>query len=128
MFNRNSDKKKIIWSFISSFILFGIGCGLVFVSALNFDVLGNNETMLKVEKTEHDMRDDLVLFPYHDLKYVESDINNIKKEYSVNKYCEINERMDNNEEIMMWVICNLPNPTKVARELIKNINDKKLFR
>ena len=68
IFNRKSDKKKIIWSFIISLIVFGIGCGLVFIGSLNFDVLVDNTKMLKVQTTEHEMKDGLFVSSYNDLE------------------------------------------------------------
>ena len=34
--NRKNDKKKMIWSFVISLIMIGIGSGLVLVGALDF--------------------------------------------------------------------------------------------
>ncbi len=125
VFNRKNNKKMIIWSFILSLVVFGIGCGLVFNGSLNFEVVDNYEPMLKIETIEHDMKDNLVLFPYsyREIEYIESDINNIKIDYRINKYCTIREDTGDNE-ITAWTDCK--NITKMAKEILKYINDKKL--
>lgn len=128
IFNRKSDKKKIIYSFIVSPIVFGIGCGLIFIGTLSFELLDDNENMLKVVTTSHDMNKELILFPYTDLKinYVEDDINNLKIEYSINELCDIEEHInDNTKNIIAYGSCN--NPTKVAKKIIKNLNAKKII-
>lgn len=127
VFNRKNDKKKMIWCFIVSLIVFGIGCGLIFTGALNFDILEDNDSMLKVVTTEYEMKEDLVLYPYNYLQinYVESDINNLIIEYSINELCYIEEYIDDGNNIMAWGSCK--NPKKVAREFIKNVNEKKII-
>ena len=128
VFNRKNDKKKMIWSFISSLIIFGIGCGMIFVGTISFDVIENDESFLKTVTKEYDMKDDLLIYPYSDyeIEYVKADNNNIKVEYSISKYCEIDDHFNENHDntIMAWAYCE--NPTKIAREFIKNANEKKI--
>lgn len=128
VFNRKSDKKTMIWSFICSLILFGIGCGMIFVGSLSFDVAENNESLLKTVTKEYDMTDDLILYPHnnYEIEYISADNSNIKVEYSINKYCDIDDRYHENLQhtIMAWGYCK--NPMKTAREFIKNLNDKKI--
>ena len=128
IFNRKSDKKKIIWSFIISLIVFGIGCGLIFIGSLNFDILVNNTKMLKIQTTEHEMKDGLFVSSYNDLEinYVEENINNIKIEYTINKLCDVEEHFNiNDNSIVSWGNCK--NPIKVTKEFLKNVNDKKII-
>ena len=125
IFNRKNDKKKMIWSFIISLLAIGIGCGLIVNGSLDFEVLDTNESMQKVVKTEHKMNKDLVinLYSNNGIKYVESDIKNIKIEYSINKYCDVIEQTDKNY-LSTYINCTkIPEMTK---EIIKNINNKKL--
>jgi len=128
VFNRKNDKKKMIWSFISSLIILGLGCGMIFIGTISFDIIENDKSLLKIVTKEYDMKDNLVIYPYGDdaIEYVKSDNNNIKIEYTINKYCEINSRFnkENDDTIMYWAYCD--NPTKLAREFIKNINEKKI--
>lgn len=128
VFNRENDKKKMIYSFIISLIIFGIGCGTIFIGALSFDVIENNELFLKNVVKEYEMKDDLLIYPYRDyeIEYVKSDNSNIKVEYSISKYCEVDDHFSENHgnTIMAWVYCE--NPTKLVREFIKNANEKKI--
>ena len=117
----------MILSFIVSLIVFGIGCGLIFVGTLNFEVLETNETMLKSGQLELDMNDNIFFnFYSKNIEYVESDIDNIKLEYEINKYCELEPLyISNDSGVHIWVSCN--NPTKLIKIFIENINNKKLI-
>lgn len=125
IFNRKSNKKEIIWGFILSIIIFGIGCGLVFNGSLNFEIDDNYDSMSKIVTTEHEMQNDLIPYPHTgmEIEYIESDINNIKIDYRVNKYCDIQENISDNQ-IMAWSSCT--NITKMVKETLKYINKKKL--
>lgn len=128
IFNRKSDKKKIIWSFIISLIVFGIGCGLIFIGSLSFEVSEDNSKMLKMQTTEYEMQDGLFVNSYNDLEinYVEENINNLKIEYTINKLCDVEEHFNTDDNnIVAWGNCK--NPIKITREFIKNINDKKII-
>ena len=128
VFNRKNDKKKMIWIFISSLIIFGIGCGTIFVGAMPFDIIENDKSSLKTVTKEYDMKDDLVIYPYgaNEIEYVKADNSNIKIEYTISKYCKINSHFNGDHEdiIMHWTYCE--NPTKLVREFIRNANDKKI--
>lgn len=126
VFNRKSNKKNMIWSFLIGLILFGIGFGLSFMGGLKFDTIETNDSMSKVITKEHDMNNELILagLGYDSIEYIESDINNIKVEYKINKYCNVDE--SEHENILhAYAVCH--NPMKVAREVIKNLNDKKII-
>lgn len=128
VFNRKNDKKKMIWSFIISLIIFGMGCGMIFVGTISFDVIENDKSILKTVTKEYDMKDDLVIYPYGDseIEYVEADNNNLKIEYTINKYCEVNSHFnkESDDTIVHWTNCD--NPTRFVREFIKNANNKKI--
>ena len=125
--NRNNDKKKMIWSFIISMIGIGIGSGLIFIGTLNFQVLDNNETMLKKYTKEYEMNNSSYIDYYSDfeIRYVESDINNIKLEYEINRLCKLNDEIHKDGAIHVWAYC--PNPTKLMKSYIDNINNKKII-
>ena len=127
VFNRKNDKKKMIWSFIISLIVFGISCGVIFVGSLKFDTIEDNKDMLITKTEEFDMNNDLFLDPYRNdiIDYVESDINNVKIEYKINKYCELESTDYEKNGIHFWGYCS--NPTKLIREFISNINDNKII-
>ena len=125
VFNRKNDKKKMIWSFIISLVMFGVGIGLVIVGALNFEYIENDKSILKTDYMEIDMKDNLI-FGYHypEVKYIESNNDNIKIEYTLNKYCEINHSDLSDNVFHMWASCE--NPIKLIKEVINNFNNKKI--
>ncbi|MBQ6841240.1 MAG: helix-turn-helix domain-containing protein [Bacilli bacterium] len=125
VFNRKNDKKKMIWSFIISLVMFGVGIGFVIVGALNFEYIENDKSILKTDYMEIDMKDNLI-FGYHypEVKYIESNNDNIKIEYTINKYCEINHSELSDEVFHMWSSCE--NPIKIIKEVINNFNNKKI--
>ena len=126
VFNRKNDKKKMIWSFLISLIMIGIGIGLVLVGALNFEYIENDKDILKTEYIEVEMKNDLI-FGYHypEMEYIESNNDNIKIEYTINKYCEINHSDLSDKLIYIWASCE--NPIKIVKEVINNFNDKKII-
>lgn len=126
VFNRKNNKKVMIISFISSFITLGIGVGLIFIGTLSFDVLKDNETMLKIETKEYTMHDGLFfnLYNLDDEKYIESNISNIRVEYSINTLCET-ESYEHDNGVIIYGKC--PNYFKLMRESINNINNKKII-
>lgn len=126
VFNRKNNKKKMIWSFIISLMVFGIGIGISFVGTLNFEILENTDIMLKTEIKEYEMQDDLLSdFHLHaPISYIESDIDNIKVEYKINKYCKIKDSKNDNY-IYVWAVCS--NSSKMIREFIDNFNNRKII-
>ena len=125
VFNRKSDKKKMIWSFIISLITLGIGCGLIFIGTLSFDISYDSEYMLKTVTKEYDMKEDLIITNnYGEIEYIETEDKNIKIDYQINKYCDIYDNNYNNN-IVVWPDCE--NPINIAKEYIKNINDKRII-
>ena len=123
VFNRKNDKKRMIWSFIVSLITFGVGCGLIFIGTLSFDLLSDKENMLKTVSREYEMKDDLIITNnYGEVEYIETEDNNIKIDYQINRYCDIE---DSNNNIVAWSYCD--NPINIAKEFIKNLNDKKII-
>ena len=103
--------------------MFGVGIGLVIVGALNFEYIENDKSILKTDYMEIDMKDNLI-FGYHypEVEYIESNNDNIKIEYSINKYCEINRSDLSDKVIHIWSSCE--NPMKLVKEVINNFNNK----
>lgn len=112
----------MIWIFISSLIVFGIGIGFIFIGTLNFEY---NENVLKTEYIELDMSDDLMFDTSLLVQYVESDNSNIKIEYEINKYCSSEYTYLSNSRIHIWGYCD--NPIKLIKEIINNFNNKKII-
>ena len=125
VFNRKNNKKLIILGFIISIITIGIGCGLIFIGSLNFELLETNETMLTTKITEYDMKDNLIINMNNtDIEYIESNNNNIKIEYKYNKFCILEEY---NDDKFIIANTNCRNINKIGKEVLKNINNKKLI-
>ena len=121
IFTRKNEKKKLIWSFILSLAILGSGLGLIFIGTLNFEILDYDNNMLKKEEIEFEMQDNI--FISNNVEYVESDINNIKLEYKINKFCKLEKY--NHDDIHIWAECS--NPIKLTNEFIKNLNNKKII-
>lgn len=125
IFNRKSNKKIMIYGFILSLIVFGLGLGLSFLGSLKFDVTGIDEGMLKTQSFEHNIAADTVFDThYYDVEYIESDINNVRVEYTVNKYCDVYEYTEEDNAISASVECK--NPMKMVRAAVKNLGNKKI--
>ena len=122
IFNRTNNKIVMIWTFILSLVTFGVGCGLVFIGTLDFKVADN----YKIDTVEYEMKDTLVLFPhsYIDVEYVETDINNVKVEYTLDKFCKVSE-INDHDVILVSTECD--DPITVMRGVLKGINEKKLI-
>ncbi len=125
IFNRKSDKKKLIWSFIISLISLGVGVGLIIIGILNFDVIEKPSELLKTESLEYQMQDNLFFDFYKDIEYIESDIDNVKIEYKVLKSCSVEDHINTKNGIYLYSFC--ANPMKLIREIIQNFNNKKLI-
>ena len=135
VFNRKNDKMKMIWTFIISIIFLGISCGLTFAGTLNFKI----ENSLITQSKEFEMNDKLFFEIYgyrygydKEIKYIESNIDNIKVEYKVNKYCQLaGERYYQNDGIYLRGYCPdvlryNDNPIELVRDFLDNLNDKKI--
>ena len=116
----------MIWSFFISLIVFGIGCGVLSVGILNFNVISDSEIAQKMVSREYEMKDDMIVYPfeYFEVNFVESSNSNVKVEYNVSKYCDVEESDIYDNTIEAWAVCN--NPPKILRELIKDINNNEI--
>ena len=125
IFNRKSNKKIMIYGFILSIVVFGIGAGLTFLGSLNFDITEMDESMFKTQSFEHTMTANTVIDAhYYDVEYIESDINNIRLEYTANKYCDVYEYTEEDNSISASLECK--NPMKMVRAIVKNLGNKKI--
>ena len=110
---------------ILSVVVFGIGAGLTFLGSLSFDVIEMDDSLLKTQSFEHNMTIDTVIDThYYDVEYIESDINNIRLEYTANKYCDVYEYTEEDNSISASLECK--NPMKMVRALVKNLGNKKI--
>ena len=78
--------------------------------------------MLKTVSREYEMKDDLIITNnYGEVEYIETNVNNIKIDYQINRYCDIGD----SNNIAAWSYCD--NPINITKEFIKNLNDKKII-
>ncbi len=130
LFNRENNKKLVIWSFIGSLIAFAISCGLIFVGTLNFNVIKNNEVSLKTETFEVAMEEGLFYRRRYEKgieyfeKYIESDIDNIKIECSINELFNVQLYNQGKSGIYVYEYCN--DPIDTVRSIIENLNNRKI--
>ncbi len=124
IFNRKNNKKKVIWSFIISLIVLGISLGLVFIGSLKFDVISIPDNLLKNETVQYEMEEGLS-FDVDNIEYIESDIDNIKIEYKVFKFCDVSYIKHNTNKISIYV--DGTNPIKIINAFIVNLNNKKIL-
>ena len=124
VFNRVNDKKKMIWTFIISLVTFGIGCGLIFIGSLSFDIVYDSENPIIITK-EYKEVNSFFVNPYNDyeIKYDIVDSNIITVEYTVPYGCAVEDNMHENGMISPYLTCD--NPTSIIREFIRNINENK---
>lgn len=127
IFNRQSDKKKLIWSFLISLIAFGLSCGLLGVSILDFNVVKDFHSMLKSEQLEFKMTDNLFFESFvanDNITYVEKDIDNIIVDCSVYKIYDVEYYESNN---IIHLYSNISNPMVIIRDFIDKLNNKEIL-
>ena len=125
IFDRKNDKKKMIWSFISSLVILGISLGFVFVGSLSLEIIDNSSKYLKTDYLEYDMNKNLFFDTYLDIEYIESDIENVKVEYTINENFSISSVYHGNGGIAMWAYCS--NPIGIIKNVVDDLNDKTIL-
>ena len=125
VFNRKSNKKIMIWSFIISLITVGIGVGLLLIGTLQFKYIENDTESLETKYIEYDMNNKLFIDNHHNIEYIPSDNTNLKIEYTINKNYEV-KVLDYSENIInLWPTCE--NPIEMIKETIENLNNRKII-
>lgn len=130
IFNRKNNKKALIWTIIIFLISTGIGIGLVFIGLTNFEYVEEDQSIIKKDYLEIDYEDDLFLETYYFLngiEYIESSNTNIKVEYQIREYCEINMLNINSDAKAVLFSTKCRNPISMFNYLIKNLNSKKII-
>ena len=116
----------MIYAFIGSVILLGLGLGFVLVSLVGFSdaSLSNN---LKQESIEILMQDNLYLKTYDkdSIGYQELDIDNIRIEYKIDKACKIENRVRSNGNLYLKPFCE--DKHMIIKELIDSLNNKEIY-
>lgn len=129
VFNRQNKKKIIIWTFLISLIVAGIGSGLMFIGSLDFE-MNDGKELLITQSVEVDMYDNLVISNIieKDVEYIETNNQNIKIEYQLNKHSSSTyDLYDNAEYKQLYIYSQNPEIFKMMKESINYLNDKKLL-
>lgn len=124
VFNRQINKKRVIYSFVILLVVLGAGIGISTIGALKFEVI--DEPEYKVVNREYEMKDGLVLYPglgEEEITYVETNDNNVKVDYKVTKLSNVQDYFDEEDVIRAYVYLN--NPVEVVKTIITNISNKK---
>lgn len=125
VFNRQINKKRVIYSFVILLVVLGAGIGISTIGALKFEVI--DEPEYKVVNREYEMKDGLVLYPGlgdEEITYVETNDNNVKVDYKVTKLSNVQDYFDEEDVIRAYVYLN--NPVEVVKTIITNISNKKI--
>ena len=125
VFNRKSNKKIMIWSFIISLITIGIGVGLLLIGTLQFKYIETDTDSLETKYIEYDMHNKLFINNHYNIEYIPSDNTNLKIEYTINKHYEV-KVIDYSENIInLWPTCE--NPIEMIKEAFENLNNRKVI-
>ncbi len=124
VFDRKSDKKKMIWSFLITVCLLGISIGFLLVGFLHFDIVRSLDSFPKVESIRIPMSPNLSYQMQKDATYIEEDISDIRIEYETSLECSVKPRMIY-EHIYLDTSCD--NSLLIAREFLQSLNQKKIL-
>ncbi len=129
VFNRQNKKKIMIWTFLISLIIAGVGSGLMFIGSLDFEISDGKELMV-TQSMEVEMNDKLVINNTigNSIEYIESNNQNIKIEYLTNRYSTSSYNIyDEAEYKQLYIFSESPEIFKMMKESINYLNDKKLL-
>lgn len=121
IFNRKNNKKTMIWTFLLSVIILGIGMGFISIGILDFNPTEN----LEKKTLELEMNDHLFFHNDYKIDYIESTNSNIKIQYKINKVYNLKYQNNEISGIYFWISCS--NPFQLTREWIHNLNQKKII-
>jgi len=122
IFNRLISKKKLIYTFIISLIVFGIGIGLSFTSFTNFEKIDISNKLVKKELII-DMNDDIYLV-LENAEYIEEERKDIKIEYSSLDFCNAIVDSSFNNTTQIYQECN---EIDALEYFLEGIKEKKLY-
>ena len=130
IFNRDINKKFLLISFVSSLLCIGVGIGLGAVSLIQFDIKENDD--YTKSQFNQPMSNDLVIVDQHyyydshtPVEYIASDNTDVKIVVEHSRYMEANV-YKKTDEALVWVYERQELTMDLIRELIDNINNKKI--
>lgn len=122
IFNRKSNKKAMIWSFVSSVVVLGISLGLVFVGTLDFKLIPD-QTEFHVENKEVEMEESFFI-NHPEVEYVQEERNNIKVEYETTDNTTV--YLSKNSNGSYHIAAYTTNEFDTFKEMIKELNKKEI--
>lgn len=128
IFNQKNNKKLLAIIFIISLILMGMGLGLSFIGTLDLEILDSYKSELyNTKEIEIGMDEKLVIYSDNP-KYIVEDRKDIKIEYVINKYSNINQEITESNGFNIFnIYSNNTQEFKAIKEYLKYVNDKKIL-
>ena len=121
LFNRHNNKKLLIWSFIISLLLIGVGIGMALIGIKDITVI---EPKYDTKEVTVKMNDNLY---FHDsnmnINYIEENRKDIKIEYYETDYCTMSQSEYDNG-LRFEYSCD---PFKAYNYLLKALNNKQFY-
>lgn len=124
IFNRKSNKKLMIYSFVTSILVIGMSIGMVTVGSINFDIV-NEPKEVKTNTFEIDMHDNSFLSHNYQIEYIIEDRPNIRVEIETDKQLTTTYNVNPNGNINFYNYAE--RPMELVREEIKGLNEKKIY-
>lgn len=121
IFNRKTNKKKMIYTFLISLLTFGISVSLVFTGLTKFNLV--EDPSFQTNTLEYEMTPDIYIRSYNDIEYIEEDIPNIRIEYNYNDNFDVKATLKNdNKEIYVYTYCK--DEMNYLRDILSEVNKK----
>lgn len=124
IFNRKQNKRFVIYSFISSLIIAGIGAGICTYSLSSYSIIYNVQDNLVLRETYLDMKDNLYIDYFININYIEEKRDDIKVEYKSPDYVKYYAYSISTGEIYLESDTDY---IKSMKYFIDNFNDKKII-
>ena len=124
LFSRKNNIKMIIITFIISIVSLGIGCGLIAVGSLDFEIMQEDSPLVDTKTLVYDFDDNFFINSYQHIDYIEEDIDNIRVELKSNIYCYVIDYYSKPSGYRIYTYCD--RPIALTKDFIKNLNNKKL--
>lgn len=124
VFNRKSNKKLIIWSFVGSILVIGISIGMVMIGSLQFELVDE----VKNPKTDEyviEMNDSLLLRDRENIEYIPEERENIRIEYVVDEHLTTNYTLNNDNVIQLYSYTE--NEWAYMKNILKDLNNKRIY-
>ena len=124
IFNRKSNKKVMIWSFVGSILIIGMSIGMVVIGSIGFDFM-NEPKEIKTDIFEIDMNENTFVSDHYQVEYIVEERPNIRVEIDSDKLLTVSYHENENGSIHFYNYAD--KPMKIVREEIKGLNEKKIY-